>query len=562
MKEIKKLNDLTRTVTSDESDLYCRYLNVGLLFYGRADMCSSRFLSVSTQVTGTKKLPYGVKLVDLIACGALIPELFVQLPEQMFKAWVGYPVLGTTSDDLLCEASEAARLYEISISPFYSDGRLTEFCHPYDSSLKEEFVNEFQADIPGNIKLLTHDNGRKFYPYEAYLPYWKSYVLLEALIQCKFIDRYLRGCEGKSRFIDSVRRTESKWAQKYSSTFNRVSWYRTIMAGILKSNVKVQASYGELVEYVLQQCNSSVGDLKEDLKMLLTIYQDWSFGLNRDGITDWQRGLESLKFDVFCVFEMLCYSGEYTEALLYSEWISERDNLGWANLSDVLPVEEILFKQKFGRYVPLYLKGVPLDCGEQSWSDVYDNLAQYAGFECWIRSFCDMHDALNSKTDSKCRVNFKQPRLLDQLLVITIRTEVLLRSILAKHAEVPFDLKTVFTRLSLVIGERNEGKSEHRVAGQALASAVSAWKLTRLDGAPENIFYFTENSHLGRNWPRERRSIFNLVMSFVTARNYFAHHSYKDLELGNRLDRLPREVLIACLFIVIYVERLLNGSST
>jgi hypothetical protein len=530
-------------------------------YHSWPDMCSSRFLGVVEKIIGIKKLPYKIKIVDLIECGAFVPELFVALPEEIFEAWKNYPEQTGLDDEKLSQrAIFAYNNFYYYFYPSYEDKEdLSGLSHPYDSSLEDLFVNEFKAEVPDNIRLSTHDNGRKFYPYEAYFPYWKSYVLLEALNRCKFIDRYLGKSEGKPKFIDEVRRIEKRWAQKYSSTFNRVSWFRTLKAGILNSTVKVQATYGELVEYVLQQCNSSVEDLKEDLKILLTLYQEWEFAFSLQRIEDWHKGMDSLRFDIWCIFEMLCSTGECTEAQLFSQWYSKRDNLGWANLCDVLPVEEILFKQKFERYAPLYLEDTPLDCGGHSWIEIYDNLAQYSGFECWIRAFCDMHDALNSERISGRRIDFTQPRLLDQLLVLTIRTEIILRCILEKvnGYPAPNDLIEVLKCFAYHLNSSDKQKFKPIFE---TATGKDNWSLTYLMEKPENIFDEIKRRRVGVNkWSLDQRALFDNILIFNTARNYFAHHFYKDVEMKNRIHSLPRDVLVACLYTVIQIQSFMDS---
>lgn len=57
-------------------------------------LCGGRFASYLENKFGIKKLPYNIKLIDLILDTDNTDELFVELPKEYFLGWDSYPCLG------------------------------------------------------------------------------------------------------------------------------------------------------------------------------------------------------------------------------------------------------------------------------------------------------------------------------------------------------------------------------------------------------------------------------------------------------------------------------------
>ncbi|MDE4699368.1 hypothetical protein PXW71_24445 [Klebsiella pneumoniae] len=85
------------------------------------------------------KLPYGIKLVDLIISGAKTDELFVKLPVEYFNKWKNYPVLGFNEEDSNSETTSNAKFFNLKMLPIESSN-LNDFLHPYDTVLKTPFL--------------------------------------------------------------------------------------------------------------------------------------------------------------------------------------------------------------------------------------------------------------------------------------------------------------------------------------------------------------------------------------------------------------------------------------
>ncbi|WOD08734.1 hypothetical protein [Marinomonas sp. GJ51-6] len=116
-----------------------------------------------------------------------------------------------------------------------------------------------------------------------------------------------------------------------------------------------------------------------------------------------------------------------------------RNPQGFTPLRAVLNFEEFLIEDSFINYVPIYadefIKGLDINL-----SDLYSAFEPVKGFDTWVRSFYDLHQVINRGGD----INFYQSRILDALLVITIRTEIVLRGVFYHYYSCEkYDLKDV-----------------------------------------------------------------------------------------------------------------------
>ena len=164
-----------------------------------------------------------------------------------------------------------------------------------------------------------------------------------------------------------------------------------------------------------------------------------------------------------------------------------------------------------------------------------------------MRAFTDLHTNLKQTTP----VRFRHIRVLDSLLVISIRTEILIRAIFEKMVtpSAPRDLADVFNHFADKCPKKSKDRS---ILGRVADKANRA--LTELSGKPHDIFLNIDclSPEPGKNLPAH--NIFKTILRFVTARNYFAHHSFKDESLNNQVSELAGKVLVSCVESVVYID--------
>ncbi|EOX1786402.1 hypothetical protein ACPD1L_001392 [Vibrio cholerae] len=531
-----------RSITYSESDYYLNYLNISAHYVNNNRFCNGKFFSYMEKSFGIKKLPYDIKLLDLVKTNESMYELFVELPVEYFNEWERYPILGYANrheDNKIRNAS----YYDILIHSV-QDEQLSDLIHPYDTTLRDTFLKSYKVDKPKDIITYQHPNGRDYRPYEFYLSYWRSYIVFEVINNCKFIERYLNKEKGKKYIEEEYKRVNDFWVSKYGNTFNRLATYRTVKSRLVLSQADINCSYGEICTFLFNHLDISGEELESDMTLLLELYSDWENKLKYHGLTSYNMGLEQLKKDIYFLFEWLCISGVSERDLLEKWSYKNRQTRSWSQLQDVLDFEEIKFNKSFKQYIPSYSQSINKWLEGVNLEQIYLELESLDSFYPWIRGFYDLHETLNNKK----HIHLIQPRILDNLLVVTIRTEIIIKDLLlSKFYCQEDDLKKVFLRLSECI-ENNEAKAIFKSV-----SDKQNWKMTELRERPEDIFEKVDSCSVGKSWSSNQKYFFSQILKFVTSRNYFAHHSYKDDELNEQINELCRSVFISCLHTVLYL---------
>lgn len=535
-----------REITYEQSDCYCRYLDIAINYTPSKKICGGRFASFLEKSLGIEKLPFDINLIDLVLERVLTPELFVALPKEFFLQWTNYPARSAIFGSEVNDDIKDAGLYNTYINRTGKETNLSDFIHPYDAPLKNIFVDKFSIQIPHDLEPIEHSNGRIFYPYEAYFSYWKAYIILESLEECKFIDRYLDAEKGIAMFKNITRKINDHWNVKYSAVFDRLSHFKTFTNQFNLSGAKIDCSYGDIAKHLLKRTESSAAVLEADLECLLELHHTWQAKYKRNGINNFEFAINLLKRDIYFLFEWLCSSG-YREVDLFKKWkYKNRQQLSWSQLKDVLDFEEIIFSDTFEMYAPIYSQNISKWISKIDIAKSYEKLQTHDSFWPWIRAFYDLHTAINRKE----KIRLVQPRILDNLLVLTIRTEIILRSIYSNITgkEDSDTLQKLIRKMGDIVWDEQ---------GKVILNAVSdtnQWKLTKLYHRPENMFHQIESCKIGKKWSNEQKYFCQCLLKFVAARNYFAHHSYKDNGLNSQLSELSEGVLIACLHSILYIQ--------
>lgn len=515
-----------REISSQE--FYCRYLSLDLNSEPTNRMCSGDFFSFISKELLLTKLPYDIKVIDLVISHCLDTDLFVELPKLFFENWKNFPIIENhPSDDL----KDVGFYNLVIISDNVSS--LSELSHPYDEELKDRFTSCFSILTPTKLTKYQHPNGRCFYPNEAYLAYWKSYIILEAVNECRFIDRYVAKDKGEMIFKKTVDSINKQWMKKYASIFNAISHYRTLTSLYHHMDAPTGLKYADSFPHLLDRANISIEELNTGLGLLLELHNTWLRNLNNNGISQFKSALESLKRDIYFLFEWLCGLG-CSENDMFELWTyKNRQPELWSQLSDVLDFEDISFKTTFEIYVPIYCQEDSNYFNLEALAETYEQLKKYHAFDIWVRAFSDLHASMNNVGS----LSFIQPRLLDSLLVLTIRTEVLIRTMYVEltREQDNDDFKRVLGDLA---------KYCKNVKDRTILSAIfERVNLTKLNSRPNKVFKQIEQIDLGKKWSNKQKYIFKIILKFITSRNYFAHHYYKDHELNNHTNELCREVL-------------------
>ena len=239
-----------------------------IIFYNNLNLYQSnlKFKYFLKEAIGLKKLPYNLNLIDLLTLNHSSYDLFVKLPKQLFETWDSYPSY-PKSEQVLDSKIRSAEHFDEEI-PIY-DANQHEFLHPYDTTLRNDFVNQFISDEIKDIPIFEHSRGYgiKYRPCEFYLEYWRGYILIDTCVDCKFIDHYLSRSEGTSKFQEAFVKNNNLWVSKYKKSFNILAKLRTAIGYSI--NTQKKDYYLKLKEYL--QLNEE--DLFKILSELLEIHK-------------------------------------------------------------------------------------------------------------------------------------------------------------------------------------------------------------------------------------------------------------------------------------------------
>lgn len=509
-----------------------------------ATICQGSFGQFIKDRLGIQRMPCGLLMADMIIEGALIPDLFVRLPPEKFVSWKRFPRLVGSE---IPEELKWADCHNWSIH-YRGNWSLESALHPYDGELESSFVKRFSEKVPRNLEHHKHPNGDFFRPFEAYLRYWKAYVFVEALDGYEDIGRFLSPRVGRETVISNFRKTSKRWEVEYEDIFNRLSFYRTAKTTLtLWQGDGSTISRRELSEFILDVSNGTTELLERDLEKLLILFGHWRTR-EQAGRRYYQHALEQLRYDVFLLLEWLCPLTGNREEVYFEKW--SQPNQGYVPLKEVISFEEFELEECFVTYAPGYSKplieaGILADA-----KSVYERLTKHDSFWPWIRAFSDLHHKMAPTNPTKPLV-FRQPRILDHLLVVAVRTEILIRSFYETVAD-----KESQNLLSDVFRDFSRMLPPNSTAREILSkvSEDSNWKQTRLHEKPEEIFRNIDRIPRNAQWSEIQHHIFRSILRFNAAKNHFVHHSYKDRFMNTRVETLPGEILVSCLETVVFME--------
>ena len=306
----------------------------------------------------------------------------------------------------------------------------------------------------------------------------------------------------------------------------------------------------ELSEFILDVSNGTTEVLERDLEKLLILFGHWRMK-EQAGRRYYRHALEQLRYDVFLLLEWLCPLTGKREEMYFRKW--GRPNQGYVPLNEVVSFEEFELEESFCERAPDYSNplveaGILADV-----KSVYGRLAKQDSFWPWIRAFSDVHHKLVPTNPTKPLV-FRQPRVLDRLLVLAMRTEILIRKFFTTsgNKEEDYSLKEIFRSCSKMLPPTSAART-------VLCEVSKNWNQTRLYEKPEEIFGEIDSIPREAVWSEMQHHLIKSILRFAAARNYFAHHSFKDGLINTQVEDLPGEILVSCLETMIYMESVVQN---
>lgn len=530
-----------RRIRNNTDEVYSRYLGISLPIASGNKFCEGRFGSFLDKKLGVKKLPYNITLVDLVSSGCITPHLVVELPCSYFESWMNFPCSPRQDSEDEYEGAAGLYSYEAIVSQAKT---LKDIVHPYDGALKQGFVEKYKKDFPLENVAYQHPNGRRYKTEELYFSYWQGLALASSIHKINNINLHLPIDEGVEKTKDIIRHAVEGFDERYGDSFERVSWYRTAVS--IESSSKINPTYGDVVLELSKYREVDCDILYNDLKNLLCLYKDWSNTVKGSGCAVLRKAIEVLRKDVYFVFEQLCIFG-INKGCLFETFSYGRFSCKWAQLKDVLPFEDNAFKDFFTLRLNAYSERVrPL--GYECTPRVFEYFSNVEGFYPWVRSLYDLHE--NIHWDGE--VNFAQSRIIDCLIIASVRTEIIIREMLRVSFEGSegFDANGDLLDIFLAAGHQIEGGE-----GKILKQAKSESNITKLNSRPADIFLAIDAINYAK-WSKENCNFLKSILRFVCVRNYFAHHAYKDEDFDSVESGLASETLKSLVETLLFFYRI------
>ncbi len=531
--------DENRRVSFVTDEVSCRYLNIDLPLSLRSPSYTGKFGQQLKKI-GIEKLPFGITLSDLILCGALVPSLYVVLPKEYFESWKNFPECPPQTD-----YDEVGQVGMYACQPMPQQAtNLHDLLHPYDDGeLKSSFKEKFLSEIPESFSICDHPSGAKYIPAETYLPYWQVYTLAGNFHKYRHAESFLSAEVGRDACVELIKSATKSFILKYGDTFDRVSWYKTIVAGATFCNLSVTS--GQLLELAKNYTRVTIDLLEGDLQLLLELDANWNSNFKKYGCTVLENARASLSKDIYLIYDQLRLLG-IPASRVFDNFTPDYSSPFYTPLHDVLQSEGYGFKKSFislGSHYCVNFNKWGYNCTEE----VFDSLIQISAFDSWIRAFHDLHESINAHNNPP--VSFRQNRIVDALIVMSVRTEIVLREMfraeLSEKSDAPIEsfLKAI---------KKNLVDEKQRVIDAVYSGDNS--KFTKLHDRPSDIFIRIDSIDFSK-WSKEDKLFFRAIMKFITARNYFAHHAYKDNELNIQTSTLSNQILESLLATLLFFQK-------
>ncbi len=326
------------------------------------------------------------------------------------------------------------------------------------------------------------------------------------------------------------------------------------------------------LEFIQQERLSYTPDMmEEDIETLLDLFRTWERRSKKDP-KYYMQGLVLLRRDIYDLTEWLSRATKTT----LSECFERRN--GWrysgANfLKHVVCFEHFDLEREFADYtVNLGNKKAKILKTDREQANVlFDRLlglSDYnSSFGSWVRILSDLQGQLRG-TSMKNPVSFKEIRVVDYLRNFAITTEALIRQM-----AVDIDPQTNSRSLFKVFkGLENEyGKCKNPTYRGVLGTVIKELEdkntnitdLHDIDNLTKNnksIFSKVNCKHkvVPGSGDVQKQFAVHSILSFVTARNYAAHHFCRDSELNNPIDDPPCQIFYSCIASIVFIDTIVQ----
>ena len=513
---------------------------------------------------GIEKLPYCITIVEMLERKMIKPDLLIKFPKN-------------ANEKRFSDFYDKG-IHFSSLSHSNKGWEPESFLHPYDVLNSKAWRRK---KIPSAFKPEEYSDGFKRIPYEAYFRYWRIYIFAEALSDgYDRIDRFLLYAdEGIGRLEERFQKTNDHWEKTYKDAFDRLSYYQAAKAMLhthkaLKRSVSKQenAQYLSALEFIQQEKLSYTSDMMEkDIATLLELFHTWEYRAKKEP-KYYTQGLVMLRQDIYDLTKWLATATKTT----WDECFERRN--GWRHYSEanslkhVVRFERFDLEKVFAKYtVELSNKKAKkiLKTDREQVKYLFDRLSEYSSFGSWVRILSDLQGQLGG-TSTKNPISFKETRIVDYLRNFASTTEALIR-------QITVDIDPQTNRLSPPLWkvfkslQDKYGKCKNPTYKDALETVIKELKnrevnitdlrdIDDLTEKNESIFSKVNSNYqiVPDSGDVQKQFAVHSILSFVTARNYAAHHFCRDDELNNPIDDQSCQIFCSCIASIVFIDTIVQ----
>ena len=507
-----------------------------------------------------ERLPYGITIVDMLTKRMIKPDLLIKFPQN------------ANGKKFLNFYNKGISFYTL----FHSNKgwEPESFLHPYDIL---NYTTWQCKRVPSIFKpeKFSHDEMIRI-PYEAYFRYWKVYILAEALSDgYDQIELFLAPKKGIDYLEKRFQEVNTYWEKTYEKVFDRLSYYQTAQSILYnhktpKRSVSEEENrqYLKALEFIQKtMLHYTSYMMEEDIEKLIKLFHKWEGGAKNGG-KYYAKGLDLLRSDIYDLTAWLAITTDQTLDECFALQNGWRHYSGSNNLKHILCFESFKLERIFIYYYIIELCNgntkTILKTDERQAKVLFDRLlglSDYnSSFRSWVRILFDLQNQLGG--NMKAPISFEEIRIVDYLRNFAITTEALIRQMIVDiYPEVnkEFSIKGVFHKLQ---DEYKQCKNPtYRNALEIIINEYGITNLKDIDDLTEkNKSIFSKVNSLSLSISKNAQTQFAVhsVLSFMTARNYAAHHFCRDHELNNLIDEQPCQILHSCVASVVIIDTIVQ----
>ena len=515
---------------------------------------------------GIEELPYGITIVEMLERRMIKPDLLIKFPKS---------ANGKSFSDFYKKGILFSSLFHSNEGWDHES-----FLHPYDVLNSEAWRCK---TVPSVFKPEECSDGFKRIPYEAYFRYWRIYIFAEALSDgYDRIDRFRPYAdEGIGQLEERFQKTNDHWEKTYKDAFDRLSYYQAAKAILhthktLKRSVSEQewAKYLSALEFIQQKLSYTPEKMEDDIATLLDLFHAWERQSKKEP-KYYTQGIVLLRQDIYDLTKWLKTATRTT----WDECFERRN--GWRHYSEanslkhVVRFERFDLEKVFARYtVELCSKEAEtiLKTDQKQAKVLFDRLSGLSdynsSFGSWVRILSDLQGQLGG-TSTKNPISFKETRIVDYLRNFAITTEALIRQIIVDiepEANGPPLLK-VFKSLQDMYGSCENPTYRdvletviEKLKKKGKDNITNLYDIDDLTKKNESIFSKVNSNYqiVPGSGDVQKQFAVHSILSFVTARNYAAHHFCRDSELNNPIDDPPCQIFYSCIASIVFIDTIVQ----